>query len=432
MKTQLIIVLLLVCAYPLYTQPSRGAHPVPSPFLSVTSSNTYAVVVGISEYQNLPDLQFADKDAETFANYLISPAGGQVPAEQIKLLLNEQATEGAVATALYWLLEKCEKGDKAVIYFSCHGDLEEELLHQMGFLLCYNAPKHCYLAGGCIRLAELQAIVNTLTLRNQSQVLVIADACHSGKLAGSGTNGPGKIVANLAQVFANAMLILACQPNETSLESAKWTGGLFTRRLIDGLCGDADTDQNGLVKLGELAQYLAAHVPEDAAPNKQNPIVTGDRETVISKVVLQDAPIPSATMMPVILTGSELVVLAQAPYELQYAYEAFNRALDHGQLLEAPHGHPCANDWFNQMIQEPCLEGLRGHIKRTFVAALIDQAQGLAQERLQSKSCKQTPCNRYPKYMARAAAILGEQHLLYNDLKRKEYAYNLLVRLNCL
>ena len=44
---------------------------------------TYAVVVGISDYQDkdIPDLRFADKDAEAFANFLRSPAGGSLDGE---------------------------------------------------------------------------------------------------------------------------------------------------------------------------------------------------------------------------------------------------------------------------------------------------------------------------------------------------------------
>ncbi|MFZ1255314.1 MAG: hypothetical protein WAR77_03135, partial [Saprospiraceae bacterium] len=57
------------------TQSEKGIAPlkVVSNQSSIVS-NTYAVVVGISDYQDpgIPDLRFADKDAEAFANYLSS------------------------------------------------------------------------------------------------------------------------------------------------------------------------------------------------------------------------------------------------------------------------------------------------------------------------------------------------------------------------
>ena len=88
--------------------------------------DTRAVIIGVSEYQeeNIPDLRFAHKDAEAFAKYLSTPSGGKVPMENIKLLTNKDATCGNAHKALYWLLEQSNKNDKAIIYFSGHGDVE--------------------------------------------------------------------------------------------------------------------------------------------------------------------------------------------------------------------------------------------------------------------------------------------------------------------
>ncbi|MBK9017577.1 MAG: caspase family protein [Saprospiraceae bacterium] len=49
-------------------------------------TTTRAVVVGISDYQDkdIPDLRFADKDAEAFANFLRSPAGGSLDGDHLK------------------------------------------------------------------------------------------------------------------------------------------------------------------------------------------------------------------------------------------------------------------------------------------------------------------------------------------------------------
>ena len=43
--------------------------------INLNQNSTYAVVVGISDYQDedIPDLRFADKDALAFAGFLQSP-----------------------------------------------------------------------------------------------------------------------------------------------------------------------------------------------------------------------------------------------------------------------------------------------------------------------------------------------------------------------
>ncbi len=48
----------------------------------VLPENTFAIIIGISEYAYINGLKYADKDAELFKNFLMSRSGGNVP--QIK------------------------------------------------------------------------------------------------------------------------------------------------------------------------------------------------------------------------------------------------------------------------------------------------------------------------------------------------------------
>ena len=78
--SRLLFLFLLLISVDIFSQ-HKGAKPiVESRESKVMSQNTYAVVVGISDYQDpgIPDLRFADKDAVAFANYLRSDAGGKL------------------------------------------------------------------------------------------------------------------------------------------------------------------------------------------------------------------------------------------------------------------------------------------------------------------------------------------------------------------
>ena len=68
---------------------NKGASPIAGSREPIANRNTYAVVIGISDYQDpgIPDLRYADKDAEAFVKYLLSEAGGQLKKDHIKLLL---------------------------------------------------------------------------------------------------------------------------------------------------------------------------------------------------------------------------------------------------------------------------------------------------------------------------------------------------------
>ncbi|MFZ1298979.1 MAG: caspase family protein, partial [Saprospiraceae bacterium] len=189
-------------------------------------SSIYAVVVGISDYQDpaIPDLRFADKDAEAFANYLRSDAGGNLDNDHLKVLINEQATVAQFAIALDWLMEVVKENDQVILYFSGHGDVEKKTITQPGYLLCWDAPARVYLAGGAMALPMFQDIITTLSSQNKAKVIVITDACRSGKLAGSSVGGSQITGANLAKQYANEIKILSCQPNEYSIEGEQWGG----------------------------------------------------------------------------------------------------------------------------------------------------------------------------------------------------------------
>lgn len=125
----LLIVLLTVS---LFGQ-EKGITPILK--TDVVNGNTYAVVVGISDYQDdgIPDLNYADDDALAFAGFLQSAAGGSLDEDHLKVLINEEATVAQFAIALDWLWEIVKENDKVIIYFSGHGDVERKSLTQPVF-----------------------------------------------------------------------------------------------------------------------------------------------------------------------------------------------------------------------------------------------------------------------------------------------------------
>ena len=151
---------------------------------------TRAVVVGVSSYQNpnIPPLDYAHRDAIAFAEYLRSAEGGGLAEEDVKLLTDSSATCGNFATELWWLLEESKEGDKAIIFFSGHGDMEKPPLNY-GVLLTHKSPPSMFMGGSALGVDRLQLVVNTLSTQNKTNVFLIVDACHAGELAGDAYNG---------------------------------------------------------------------------------------------------------------------------------------------------------------------------------------------------------------------------------------------------
>jgi|GEM_PF-264337 len=437
-KTTLLLTALLLTTAPLFSQTEKSATPLsPAHPLTRSPAAIRAVVIGISDYQDpaIPDLKYAHRDAEAFAKYLQSPAGGSLPPENIKLLTNEKATMAAVAAELDWLVELSKDGDRAIIYFSGHGDVEAKTARQPGFLLTYDSPPKIYIAGA-YPLFYLQLIIETLSNEKNVQTLVITDACRAGKLAGSEIGGTQATAANLAKQYANEIKILSCQPNEFSLEGEQWGGGrgAFSFNLIEGLVGLADKNANGAVNLLEIENYLEAVVPEETAPQSQIPMAVGSKGTNIANVdaaVLAKLKDLKAKQLPTLAAieskGFEETLLAHADSSVQEKYDAFLTALESKNLLDGSAGQASADALYRELIQEESLAPLHSFMTRRLATVLQDDAQQainaylLANPTELEKRWKgDSSYSQYPRYLGRAAELLGAQHYMHNYLLAKK------------
>ncbi|MCB9292449.1 MAG: tetratricopeptide repeat protein [Lewinellaceae bacterium] len=425
MKTWLLL-LLLFATLPGFSQS-----------ISFDPGTTRAVIIGISDYQDpgIPDLLYAHKDAQAFAAYLQSPAGGSLPDENIRLLINQQATMAAIAGELDWLVEASGENDIAIIYFAGHGDVEAKTARQPGFLLAYDSPSKIYIAGA-YPLFYLQLIIETLSTDKNVQTIVITDACRAGKLAGSKIGGAQATASNLARQYANEVKILSCQPDEYSLEGRQWGGGrgAFSYHLVEGLTGLADKNADRQVSLLELENYLEDMVPAETAPQSQIPMAVGNKGTLVALVdsdILSGLISRKEKQLPALEAiasrGIEESLLADVDSALQKKYEAFIAALDSKNLLDAQDGQPSADGLYRELREEESLASLHRLMARKFATALQDGAQQainaylLANPTELEKRWKgDTAYSQYPRYLGRAAELLGESHYMHDYLVAKQ------------
>jgi hypothetical protein len=245
-----------------------------------TKGETYALIVGISNYKDskIPQLKYADVDAIAFQKYLLETG---VKNENIYTLINDQATNAAFWSLLNYISDKAKNGDIVYIYFSGHGDVETKTIVKDAYLLPYDSPSSVYCMGA-IGVMSLKSWLATFA-SNGIQTIFIADACKSGNLIG-GREGMDAAANILKDKWQDEIKMVSCQPGELSLESEKWGGGrgLFSYELINGLSGKADKNNDKNISLRELKLYLIEKVPEQAGINKQNPELYGNLELTIS------------------------------------------------------------------------------------------------------------------------------------------------------
>ncbi len=428
-----LLAILLLAAATLSAQNTKGAQPL-NPSTNQPVNQTRAVVVGISDYLSpaIQDLQFADRDAEAFAAWLQNPAGGRVPADNVKLLTNAKATGGQFNTALSWLIEESKAGDQALIYFSGHGDVETTTKFNRGFLLCYDSPPTNYPAGA-YSLTFLQDVISTLSEANV-KTIVITDACRSGKLAGNSIGGAQRTAANLAQQVANEIKILSCQSNEYSIEGTQWGGGrgVFSYHLVDGLYGLADGNTDLAVSLSEVRRYLEDHVTPEVAPVSQIPMVVGnsaEKLALVDQAVLEEYKKEKSThgsaLSKVDVRGLEDDVLAKTDSLTRLKYADFKNALAAKNFFDDPDAS--ADTLYRQLITVSALKPLHAAMRRNFAAALQDEVQLalnalLADDPYETNNFIYNPAKYadYPRYLHRTIELLGEQHYMYPTLRAKE------------
>lgn len=439
MKTICTFLTLFILPFLLFAQGEKGVVPVTS-IVPSTAPSTRAVVIGISDYQDpaIPDLQFADRDAEAFAEWLRSPAGGSVPEDNMKVLLNNQATLGQFVVALDWLREYSREGDHVIIYFSGHGDVDAKLVGQPGFLLFWDTPSQTYMSGA-YGLFYFQLVISTLSEQNKAKVIVITDACHAGKLAETPFGGPQVANAALLKQFSKEVKILSCQPDEFSVEGEQWGGGrgAFSYYLVDGLYGMADENGDQTVNLLEIGRYLEDHVSAEVAPMEQTPMIIGDKKEPLATVAPEELALwlkkksgQPIELKPVDQRNQVESILADVDSSIRQLYRDFQQSLSNKNFLEP--ADACTNAYYEQLMAEVALKPLWGGMTRNFAAALMDDSQqalnrwmqtDLREMEVYQPKVLMEKYRRFPQQLERASELLGTNHYLYAELQARKHFF---------
>lgn len=242
-----------------------------------------AVVIGINAYPRVRPLKYAVNDAKAFYDYLTRK--NLVPAENITLLLDEQATLGRLRSVLGTQLKsKTSKDDMVIIFFAGHGATERDGTSPDGdglekYILPVDVdPKDLYATA--LPMAEIARIFSRI---KSERLVFIADACYSGASGGRSIGIEGTR-ASLSDAFMDRVaagkgrvILAASSANEVSVEDDGLGHGIFTHCLIEGLNGKADSDADRYVTVDEIYRYLSEQVPARSG-QEQHPVKKGSVE----------------------------------------------------------------------------------------------------------------------------------------------------------
>lgn len=309
------------------------------PLQPVEVKDRYAVIIGISSYTDdaIPNLKYAAEDAQAVHDALIRH--GDYKKENIKLLLNEQATYREIKSALGTFLPRSAQKDDAVfIYFAGHGcpDVDHSGDNPEDKITKYLAPCDAHrddLYSTAFPMDDLSAMFK----RIESQYVVMAlDTCYSGQAGQGRTFETVNTRAVLSNAFLNRIagqgrvVITASDINELSMELDAFGHGIFTHYLVAGLKGEADLDADGAVSVQELYDYLAERVTKDAmsAGGRQHPLFRGALPGKLPLTRVQEQePEPEPVVVDPVSRDLEEALRLQGAGQYDEALELLSRVL---------------------------------------------------------------------------------------------------------
>lgn len=222
----------------------------------------WAVIVGVARYNHMPVLKYSDDDAYQIYAFLKSPEGGAIPDQQIKVLIDEDATRSKIIDVLQEQFGKADQNDVVLLYYSGHG-INGAFL-PIDFDGYNNKLYH----------DEINEIMEQSEAKHK---LCMIDACYAGSM----TDIKADFTASLNQYYSilnaekgGTAFMLSCKNKEVSLEDSGLRQGIFSHFLIRGLKGEADHDQNKIVSVQELFNFINTQVRVYTG-NIQNPVMEG-------------------------------------------------------------------------------------------------------------------------------------------------------------
>ena len=365
-----------------------------------TIKNIYAIIAGVSAYKNLPPLNYADRDAIRFKNFLLSPGGGSVNAANIKMYLNGDVTEGSIVHDCFvWLSEKnISKGDRIYFYLSGHGDgYNDKYFFFTADADTTSGPKNLRLQGN-LNIAELVDYLSYYVEKSGAEVFLIIDACRTNEHSDQGDKNRAsnfsKISTDKYKYIPNFYTFYSTKDGYPAYESQRIGGGhgLFTYYLVDAMMGKADDEVSGnkdsTVTLFELASWLKTKIPqksEEIFNAKQMPdyCCGQDDEHVIIKVNNQfKKQYTNNTNNLVSLLSSESYAdkdlyakkgVKGKTYDtaLTKLYNSFTSAIKNHRLT----GNNSAEYYYGQMLLKAPQSDLTEDAKHYLIIELIDYAQ---------------------------------------------------------
>ncbi|MBB3196050.1 polysaccharide deacetylase family protein [Roseateles terrae] len=246
-------------------EPVAATASTEAPAQDLTGANlyrdSYALVIGIDQYQRWPRLQHAVRDAQALRDTLQSQFGFR--AENITTLTDGDATRANILRALNGLARdksgqpRVKRDDRVFVFFAGHGSTRRlPSGRDVGYIIPVDAGTDD-LQTDAIAMPQLQELSEALPAKH---AFFIIDACYSGLgLTRGGAPVSNNFIRDNARRLGRQMMTAGGADQQVA-DDGPGGHSVFTWTLLQALSGKADLNGDGLITATELAAYVAPAV----------------------------------------------------------------------------------------------------------------------------------------------------------------------------
>ncbi len=223
---------------------------IPAVATGFRQPHTYLISIGVGTYrdQQVPSRKFAAVDAEMVSNYFQSLGG--LPASNVRLLQDWKALRPDINEALLdWLPPHMNRDAVVIVYFAGLASVSST---GETFLVPYDGTATT--TSRAYPLKDLEAALSRLQAK-QTVFLFDGIVSRMGPESRTKTAPP-----QWNPTGSSTLHVIGTSGLGRGLEDEQHRHGLFTYYLLRALRGEADTNQDGDVTLGETVTYISQKV----------------------------------------------------------------------------------------------------------------------------------------------------------------------------
>jgi Caspase domain len=224
---------------------------------------SWALVIGINDYQHTNPLEIARADAESIRDALVRDF--KFPKKNVWTLLDKQATRAQIMEK-FLSCEALAPDDRLIVFFAGHGATVQSSRGPIGYLVPVDGKLSD--KSSLIRWDDLTRNADIIPAKH---ILFIMDACYSGlAIQRTSSTGERRFVSDMLQ-RPSRQVITAGKADEVVSDGGGPTGNnsIFTGYLLEDLRGAA-ADKEGVITASNLMNFAYRKVATDSR-SKQTP-----------------------------------------------------------------------------------------------------------------------------------------------------------------